>query len=239
MCTVDISNTVNPSLTSSQGDKIEMLKEIARTILNHTVVTRSHLTPELALRLVTPTCPLWRATEAELPFKDPFWAFYWPGGQATARFILDNGHFIAKNKKVLDIGCGCGAAAIAAAKYDAKYILANDIDLYATTATEINADLNGVHLHTTTENLIGSQCEAFDTIIVGDMFYDEEFASMLFEWLRHLTAAGKTVLIGDPGRHGLTNKRMENLTLIAKYQLSKECCIENNGFTEATVWKIR
>jgi hypothetical protein len=64
---------------------VTMRRNLASLILQHTVPSRSHLTPELVLRLVTPACPLWRATEDQLPFKDPFWAFYWPGGQATAR----------------------------------------------------------------------------------------------------------------------------------------------------------
>ncbi|OWR45671.1 putative Ribosomal protein L11 methyltransferase, partial [Danaus plexippus plexippus] len=51
--------------------------------LQHTALTRNHLTPEILLRLVTPGCPLWSSRDS--PFEDPFWAFYWPGGQATAR----------------------------------------------------------------------------------------------------------------------------------------------------------
>lgn len=43
------------------------------------------------------------------------------------RYILDNGE-IVKNRQILDIGCGCGAGAIAAAKMNAKAVLANDID---------------------------------------------------------------------------------------------------------------
>ncbi|KAI8423894.1 hypothetical protein MSG28_012892 [Choristoneura fumiferana] len=57
-------------------------------ILRHTVTSRAHLTPELALRLITPACPLWRAGGDQLPFPDPYWGFYWPGGQATARLDL-------------------------------------------------------------------------------------------------------------------------------------------------------
>lgn len=42
-------------------------------------------------------------------------------------------------------------------------------------------------------NIIGNDCIDFDTILVGDMFYDEEFANFLFQWLRRLASEEKTV----------------------------------------------
>ncbi|CAB3237819.1 unnamed protein product [Arctia plantaginis] len=215
-----------------------MLKEISSLILKHTVISRRHLTPELALRLITPDCPLWRAGEDEVPFKDPFWAFYWPGGQAIARYILDNEN-IVKNRQVLDIGCGCGAGSIAAAKKNAQRVVANDIDTYAINATQINAELNNTTVEISAENMIGDDCQSFETILFGDMFYDEEFANRLFEWLHTLRQNGKTVLIGDPGRHGLTEKRRSHMTLLAKYKLLEETAVQNNGFTHTTVWQLK
>uniref|UniRef100_A0A2H1WVT4 SFRICE_034037 n=1 Tax=Spodoptera frugiperda TaxID=7108 RepID=A0A2H1WVT4_SPOFR len=79
-----------------------MLKEAASLIMKHTVTTRRHLTPELVLRLITPECPLWRATEEQIPFKDPFWAFYWPGGQATASYVAVRGPVRATLKEPSD-----------------------------------------------------------------------------------------------------------------------------------------
>ncbi|XP_053620288.1 electron transfer flavoprotein beta subunit lysine methyltransferase-like isoform X2 [Plodia interpunctella] len=214
-----------------------MLKDVASLIMRHTVPSRRHLTPELVLRLITADTPLWRAAEDQVPFKDPFWAFYWPGGQATARYILDNGDII-KNKTVLDVGCGCGAGSIAAAKMQAKRVVGNDIDPYAVVATKINSEINNVSIETSTDNFIGAKCAEFDTILIGDMFYDEEFANMLFKWLKILVSNGKTVLIGDPGRHGLTDKRREHISLLARYDLPEYCCMENHGFRETTLWKL-
>ncbi|XP_047996646.1 electron transfer flavoprotein beta subunit lysine methyltransferase-like isoform X2 [Leguminivora glycinivorella] len=209
--------------------------KVSSLILQHTVLSRAHLTPELALRLITPECPLWTARAEELPFPDPFWGFYWPGGQATARYILDNPK-IVENKTVLDLGCGCGAGAIAAAKMKAKNVVANDIDVYALEATCINAALNGISLTTSASNLIGEKplkphC---DTVLVGDMFYDSEFAETLFKWL--MTLKGTTVLIGDPGRHGLTQRT--GLKRLATYQLPPNSCLENRGFAETTLWQL-
>lgn len=55
-------------------------------IARHTQATRDHLTPEIELRLITRECPLWHETTDQCPFTDPFWAFYWPGGQALTRW---------------------------------------------------------------------------------------------------------------------------------------------------------
>ncbi|CAK1547854.1 unnamed protein product [Leptosia nina] len=216
----------------------EMLKDFTSLFLKHTMPSRKHLTPELVLRLVTPECPLWNSPAEESPFKDPFWAFYWPGGQAVARYILDNG-YIVKNQRILDVGCGCGAGALAAAKMSAKQIVANDIDPYAVRATIFNANLNNLFTETNTRNLIGKSCENFDAILIGDMFYEEEFANYLFEWLSKLAEKKKMILIGDPGRHGLTERRRSQMQLLAKYDLPSDVCKENNGFTQSTVWTLR
>nr|XP_032521856.1 electron transfer flavoprotein beta subunit lysine methyltransferase-like [Danaus plexippus plexippus]XP_032521857.1 electron transfer flavoprotein beta subunit lysine methyltransferase-like [Danaus plexippus plexippus] len=167
-----------------------MMLKFKALFLQHTALTRNHLTPEILLRLVTPGCPLWSSRDS--PFEDPFWAFYWPGGQATARYILDNPLTI-KDRRVLDVGSGCGAGAIAAALVGTKRVLANDIDPVAVMAIKMNAELNNVEVQTDTNNYIGTECEEFDAILIGDMFYDEDFGNMLFGWLRDLASQDKLV----------------------------------------------
>ncbi|XP_050669420.1 electron transfer flavoprotein beta subunit lysine methyltransferase-like isoform X2 [Leptidea sinapis] len=216
-----------------------MLNEFRALFMKHTVVTRNHLTPELALRLITSASPLWSSPAENSPFVDPYWAFYWPGGQAVARYILDNAEAVL-HRNVLDIGCGCGAGAIAAALKEAKLVVANDIDIYAVEATRMNADLNKiVNIQTSTNNYIGTKCEQFDTILIGDMFYDEEFGQYLFNWLSEMTRHRKTILIGDPGRHGLTDARRRQMALLATYQLTNETRRENHGFSQTTVWRLK
>ena len=68
------------------------------------------LVPEIKLHLATEVVPLWRATEDELAkigVPPPYWAFAWAGGQALARYVLDNPERVA-GKRVLDIGAGSG-----------------------------------------------------------------------------------------------------------------------------------
>lgn len=57
----------------------------AEQIKNATVECTNHLTPEIKLHLITEQCKLWHSPVYECQFNDPFWAFYWPGGQAISR----------------------------------------------------------------------------------------------------------------------------------------------------------
>lgn len=86
----------------------------------------------------------------------------------------------------------------------------------------------------------GLEIEA-DVILIGDLFYDEEMAKTLRPWLAGHVERGKLVLIGDPGRHALTPVLQEeegSLQLLATYHLTDNCCLENNGFQAANVWKF-
>jgi predicted nicotinamide N-methyase len=108
------------------------------------------LVPELTLSVLTSSHPLWHIpyeeAMAKLDRTDPWWAFLWPGSQALSRYVflsffpwliklsivtnsylLDN-HSLVRGRHVLDVGCGCGASAIAAKMSGATYVIANDID---------------------------------------------------------------------------------------------------------------
>lgn len=109
----------------------------------------------------------------------------------------------------------------------------------AAVATQMNCELNSVEPPVClTKNIIGRQTEAFDLILLGDMFYDEALASSLHSWLDLLIQShGTTVLIGDPGRaqfegHGI--RRF--LRRQAQYELPASVREENYGLTCSTVW---
>ncbi|XP_048404919.2 electron transfer flavoprotein beta subunit lysine methyltransferase isoform X2 [Stegostoma tigrinum] len=101
--------------------------ELRAFIAGNTEPVRDHLTPEVCLRLLTPRCRFWSQPAHLWPFSDPYWAIYWPGGQALSRYLLDN-PAVTRSKRVLDVGSGCGASAIAASMSGASHVLANDID---------------------------------------------------------------------------------------------------------------
>ncbi|XP_077117424.1 electron transfer flavoprotein beta subunit lysine methyltransferase [Ranitomeya variabilis] len=133
-------------------------------ILHNTEVVTEHLTPEIKLLLLTPRCKYWHLPPEHWPYGDPYWAIYWPGGQALARFFLDNPDVI-RGRGVLDLGSGCGAVSIAAKMGGASYVVANDIDPVAGAAFALNCQLNGSdNLPFITENVIGEDVRRWDVI---------------------------------------------------------------------------
>ena len=106
-------------------------------------------------------------------------------------------------------------------------------------ATHINCELNGLEpLICVTHNMIGSEPEGFDMILLGDMFYDEALATSLHSWLeRCIKAHGTEVLIGDPGRAQFEGHSMRQLLhQLAQFELPESVRDENYGLTSSSVW---
>src|SRR5260370_17078144 len=75
------------------------------------------MVPEFKLWLASEYVPIWQATEAWLEEHNvdpPYWAFCWPGGQAIARYVLDNPGEV-RGKRVIDFAAGSGVSSLAAA----------------------------------------------------------------------------------------------------------------------------
>src|SRR5205809_573334 len=99
------------------------------------------LVPEIRLHIAEESLPIWRKTEEELGQMNvppPYWAFAWAGGQALARYLLDNPAAVA-GARVLDLGSGSGLTAIAAMRAGAGRVLAADIDALALAAIKRTA----------------------------------------------------------------------------------------------------
>jgi predicted nicotinamide N-methyase len=191
------------------------------------------LVPEIMLHLASEVVPLWQKTEEELSeigVPPPYWAFAWAGGQALARYILDNPVLVV-GKRVLDIGSGSGLVGLAASKAGAADVLAADIDAFACAAINLNAQANDLHIATTQENLIGTAPD-WDVILVGDLFYERPLAEGLVAWLRPL---GKMVLLGDPGRTYFPRQGVENL---ATYNVQTTRDLEDREIRETGVYRL-
>ncbi|KAG6939675.1 electron transfer flavoprotein beta subunit lysine methyltransferase [Chelydra serpentina] len=208
---------------------------------NTEVSSSGHLTPEIRLRLLTPRCRFWQERADLWPYGDPFWAIYWPGGQALSRYILDNPDAV-RTGSVLDLGSGCGATAIAAVMSGASQVLANDIDPIAGMAMVLNCELNNVKpFPILTKNIIDTELDNWDLIVLGDMFYDEQLANSLHPWLRKCSRThGTKVLIGDPGRPQFLGHRIHGkLHKVVEYSLPESTRQENNGLTSSIVWSYQ
>ena len=202
----------------------------------HTTVARAPLVPEIALHLASEITPIWQATEEwlkERNIEPPFWAFAWPGGQATARLLLDEPARVS-GKRVLDFAAGCGIAAIAAAKASAAIVEAAEIDPLALAAVRINAALNGVEVATPEGDIVGAPCR-WDVILAGDVCYEAPMTAHILPWLRGLAAAGAEVLLADPGRAYLPR---EGLEPISRHAVPTTLELEDRTLREVTLFRL-
>jgi predicted nicotinamide N-methyase len=210
--------------------------EPARFIAANTELLRPPLVPEIVLHLASEIVPIWRKTEEELEKEGvppPFWAFAWAGGQALARWVIDNPG-VVRGKRVLDFATGSGLSGIAAMKAGAVEVLATDIDTFATVATTLNAKVNDVRITVTSDDVVGRD-EGWETVIAGDVCYEREMSARVFDWLKTLARRGATVLVGDPGRNYLPR---ENMIELAVYDVQTTRELEDREVRRTKVWRV-
>jgi predicted nicotinamide N-methyase len=207
----------------------------AAFIRDNTEVLSPPLVPEVKLHLAHESLAIWQKTEEELGeigLPPPFWAFAWAGGQALSRYVLDNPE-IVRERRVLDLASGSGLVGIAAMKAGAATVVAADIDAFSVAAIKINALINGVSMEATNKNLLDAAAQAFDVILVGDLFYEKSLAEQVFAWL---SASQALVLIGDPGRSYLPKDKLRN---IAEYQVPVTRDLEDAEIKRTAVWVLK
>jgi predicted nicotinamide N-methyase len=215
---------------------VTSFRDATQFIRDNTDLLAPPLVPEIRLHLATEVVPLWRKTEGELEadgIPPPYWAFAWAGGQALARYLLDNPEEVA-GRSVLDFGSGSGLVAIAAAKAGAAAVLASDTDGFARAAIALNAEANGVTAGTTPEDVIGS-LDPWDTILLGDMFYERPLAERLLAWLTERARSGTRVLLGDPGRAYFPKSGVHQL---ATYRVQTTRELEDREIRETGVYRL-
>ncbi len=203
-------------------------------IAAHTVLARPALVPEIALYLATEITPIWQASEvflAQANIDPPFWAFAWPGGQALARYILDNPALV-RGKRVLDFAAGGGVAAIACAMAGAALVEAAEIDPMAAAAMALNAAANGVAVTALTEDLVGADCR-WDLILCGDVCYEAPMTGHILPWLRRM-AETAIVWIADPGRAYLPG----DMTALVTYDIPTSRELEDLEMRRTVLYRL-
>jgi predicted nicotinamide N-methyase len=211
----------------------------ATFIRNNTRLLPVPHAPEISLHVADEATVLWQKTEDELGeigLPPPFWAFAWAGGQALARYILDNPGLVA-GQRVLDFASGSGLVAIAAAKAGAAYVAASEIDAFAAEAIGINAAANHVadRISVSLADIVGTD-GGWDTVLAGDICYQRDIAERVTIWLQALSRRGAQVLIGDPARSYLPRDALEE---IATYQVPTTRMLEDAEIKKSSVWRFR
>jgi predicted nicotinamide N-methyase len=195
------------------------------------------LVPEIQLHLAEESMPIWQRSEEELGRMNvppPYWAFAWAGGQALARYLLDNNSLVA-GRRVLDVGAGCGLTAISAMRAGAASALASDIDPYALCAIALNAEANGVMVQTSGEDLLDGSPRGFDTIVIGDMFYERPLAEKVLPFIEAAGDKGADIVVGDPRRSYFPSRRFRQ---VAEYSVPVTRDLEDAEIKRTAVWRL-
>ena len=202
----------------------------------NTALVPAPFVPEIRLHIGGDAMPLWEAAalaDPRLPVPPPYWAWPWAGGQALARYVLDNAALVA-GRRVADVGTGGGIVAIVAALAGASDVTAIDIEPYAIEAARENATANGVDVTLVEADPVGTD-EGWDVVLAGDVWYDAELAAHLGPWLRGLAARGALVLTGDLGRAYLPSDGVEPL---ARYVVPTLVDLEDVTEKEARILRL-
>lgn len=173
--------------------------------------------PEIELHKASPSSGLGRLAAQDAGFGSPYWAYYWAGGLALARHILDHPEIVA-GRRVLDLGAGSGLVAIAAAKAGARAVVAAEVDPYAVAALGLNVAHNEVAVSIDHSDLTAGPSPAAEVVLVGDLFYEPNLAERVTMFLDRCVADGANVLVGDPWRAWLPQSR---LRLLAEYEVAE------------------
>jgi predicted nicotinamide N-methyase len=213
------------------------MRDAQAFVRDHTAVAVPPLVPELRLHLATEPTPLWEATEEWLEatgVDPPFWAFAWAGGQALARYLLDDPGLV-RGRDVIDVGCGSGLVAIAAMLAGARSALAVDQDSLAVAAAGLNAALNGVAVTTEAGDATRLAVPAGTVVLSGDVCYARGEAEALAGWFAAVARSGNPVLVGDPGRKFLPK---HGFAEVARYEVETSVELEKSSVTTAWVWRV-
>lgn len=165
----------------------------------------------------------------------PYWAIAWPGGQALARYLLDNPDLV-RGQSIIDLGCGSGLVAASAMRAGAARALALDADPHALSAVAETGRLNGVEISTLLDSFEAFEPEDGAIVCAGDLWYEREIARRATQALRRVAAAGHQVFCGDPGRPGRPRIGLEEL---AAYSMTTSEAFERAATLCCRVFALR
>ncbi|NMH98393.1 class I SAM-dependent methyltransferase [Pseudonocardia acidicola] len=130
----------------------------------------------------------------------PYWAELWPSGIELAYAVSAQDW---RDAPVLEVGCGLGLPAIAAARAGAR-VLATDRSADATTFAAVNAEQNGVVVETAVCSWAHPAAliarAPWRLVLAADVLYGQRNVDELLDLLPRLVDDDGAVWIADPHR---------------------------------------
>ena len=127
----------------------------------------------------------------------PYWPLLWPPAAAMARVVYRADWPLGAT--VLEVGCGIGVPALAAAARGWS-VTASDSQPAAVTLAVANAALNGLEIEGLVLNWRHPLDRTFDVILGCEVIYDERLHAPLLALITHMLAPGGEAWLADHGR---------------------------------------
>jgi len=138
----------------------------------------------------------------------PYWADLWPSAQILAGEVRT---MRLAGQRVLELGCGMGLVAIAAAMAGGE-VTATDYYEDAIRFAELNAaEATGRPIRTRMVDWsrMPADLGKFDVVLASDVLYEPRYAALVAGAIAATLARGGEAIIADPGRIALPSFRDE------------------------------
>jgi predicted nicotinamide N-methyase len=128
----------------------------------------------------------------------PYWALVWAGARVLARHVVDN--LECGDKAVLDVGCGLGLVALAAARKGAR-VTAVDREVAPIEFVLASAAANEIAVDALVCDVVrGDLRRRFDFVLAADLLYERPEFDALAKALAGLVAPSGVVWVADAQR---------------------------------------
>jgi predicted nicotinamide N-methyase len=194
-----VGRVLGTALRAAERPRRRSRRPLRRALIDDLVEEEVELGPGLRLSILRPPSADELIDESAFDEEEflPYWAELWPSGLALARHVagLELGGW-----KVLELGCGLGLPALAAALRGAE-VLATDWAEEAIELLQRNAERNDVFLRAARvrwsepEPLL--RAAPWDLVLGADLLYEGRNAEQLAALLPALCGE---VLLAEPGR---------------------------------------
>jgi len=128
----------------------------------------------------------------------PYWALVWGGARALADHLVTR--LSCDGLSVLDVGCGLGLVALAAARAGAR-VTAIDRELAPIEFLLASAAVNRLPVEALVGDIVAVDlARSFDLVLAADLLYERAEFERLAASLGGLVAPGGTLWVADPQR---------------------------------------
>jgi predicted nicotinamide N-methyase len=167
----------------------------------------------------------------------PYWADLWPSAQILAGEVRT---MRLAGQKVLELGCGMGLVAVAAALAGAE-VTATDYYEDAILFAALNvADATGRTIATRMVDWskMPADLGKFDVVLASDVLYEPRYASLVASAIAATLARGGEAIVADPGRLALPAFREECEALGLTTDADPRPYAEGEIRQTITLWRV-